>query len=164
MKKLQNQSKSRRSSTTLLLVLMKFWTIWATFEKARKFLKTTQFPNFSRAIGVKYQLLIAQTKIQISSLLLSFLYTQRFSSKIQLKKKKLMIKLTTTNFRHLRKVENKYEITRFNSFLRSSLRQASVGFITLPPFVVFILQIEKLKNSLLLYIYMSPQRKAKKKF
>ena len=29
------------------------------------------------------------------------------------------------------------ELTRFNSFFRSSLRYASVGFMVLPPFVVF---------------------------
>lgn len=34
--------------------------------------------------------------------------------------------------------QGKKKSTRFNSFLRSSFRYASVGFMTLPPFVVFI--------------------------
>jgi hypothetical protein len=44
-------------------------------------------------------------------------------------------------FRHQNGVVSATVITRFSSLLRSSLRNASVGFITLPPFVVFILQL-----------------------
>lgn len=44
-------------------------------------------------------------------------------------------------FRHQNGVVSATVITRFSSLLRSSLRNASVGFITLPPFVVFIFQL-----------------------